>query len=159
MAARIRTHGISSEERKMFSNWCQDYSSVKNNMVSRDDILMEVNKILQTLNSIVYKLSVSRSQSEMNINVCQENISEFHHEEMWWDDAYVSLSMSVSQDVNNNNNNSNNLINNSECSSALCTKAYVVSGISRNRRASSFSRNRDKQGLLIFGFYFCNTRS
>ena len=103
----------------MFSNWCQDYSSVKNNMVSRDDILMEVNKILQTLNSIVYKLSVSRSQSEMNINVCQENISEFHHEEMWWDDAYVSLSMSVSQDVNNNNNNSNNLINNSECSSVI----------------------------------------
>ena len=99
----------------MFSNWCQDYSSVNNNMVSRDVILNEVNTILKTLHSIVYKLSVSQS----DFNVSQENLPEFHHEEFWLDDDYVSLSMSVSQDVNNNNNNSNNLINNSECSSVI----------------------------------------
>ena len=81
-------------------------------MVSRDDILMEVNRILQNLQSIVKKLSVS--QSDTNVNVSQEeNFSEFHHEEMWWDDDYVSLSMSVSQDFNNNFNNI------SECTSEM----------------------------------------
>ena len=95
----------------MFSNWCQDYSSVKDNMISRNDILMEVNKILQTLHSIVYKLSMS--QSATNVDVSQEMFSDFHHEEMWWDDDYISLSMSVSQDFNNNSTNI------SECSSEI----------------------------------------
>ena len=73
---------------------------------------MEVNRILQNLQSIVKKLSVS--QSDTNVNVSQEeNFSEFHHEEMWWDDDYVSLSMSVSQDFNNNFNNI------SECTSEM----------------------------------------
>ena len=102
---------INSEERKMFSNWCQDYSLVKDNMISRNDILIEVNKILQTLHSIVYKLSMS--QSATNVDVSQRMFSDFHHEEMWWDDDYISLSMSVSQDFNNNSSNI------SECSSKI----------------------------------------
>ena len=95
----------------MFSNWCQDYSSVNNSMISRNEILNEVNKILQTLNSIVYKLSVS--QSVQDVNVSQDTHPDFLHEEMWWDDDYVSLSMSVSQDFNNNFNNI------SECTSEM----------------------------------------
>ena len=106
----FRTHAISSEERKMFSNWCQDYSSVNNSMISRNEILNEVNKILQTLNSIVYKLSVS--QSVQDVNVSQDTHPDFLHEEMWWDEDFVSLSMSVPQDVNNNSYSS-------ECSSVL----------------------------------------
>ena len=64
---------------------------------------MEVNKIIQTLHSIVYKLSMS--QSAKNVDVSQEMFSDFHHEEMWSDDDYINLSMSVSQDFNNNSSN------------------------------------------------------
>ena len=77
----------------MFSNWCQDLSSV-NNMISRDEILNEVNIILQTLHSIVNKLSVSTSNQSLNVS--QENLPEFHHEEFWLDDDLVNVSMSVS---------------------------------------------------------------
>ena len=101
----------------MFSNWCQDLSSV-NNMISRDEILNEVNIILQTLHSIVNKLSVSTSNQSLNVS--QENLPEFHHEEFWLDDDLVNVSMSVSQDVNNNNNSSsNNSCNISEFSSVI----------------------------------------
>ena len=78
----------------MFSTyWCQDLSSV-NNMISRDEILNEVNIILQTLHSIVNKLSVSTSNQSLNVS--QENLPEFHHEEFWLDDDLVNVSMSVS---------------------------------------------------------------
>ena len=77
----------------MFSNWCQDLSSV-NNMISRDEILNKVNIILQTLHSIVNKLSVSTSNQSLNVS--QENLPEFHHEEFWLDDDLVNVSMSVS---------------------------------------------------------------
>ena len=102
----------------MFSNWCQDLSSV-NNMISRDDILNEVSIILKTLHSIVNKLSVSTSNQSLNVS--QENLPEFHHEEFWLDDDLVNVSMSVSQDVNNNNNSSsnNNSCNISEFSSVI----------------------------------------
>ena len=96
----------------MFSIWCQDYSSVKDNMISREDILIEVNNILQNLQSIVYKLSVSKP----NVNVSQESHQDFHNEELWWDEDFVSLSMSVSQEINNNYNNT---CNNSEFSSVI----------------------------------------
>ena len=89
---RLQTHV--SEEMKMFSTyWCQDLSSV-NNMISRDEILNEVNIILQTLHSIVNKLSVSTSNQSLNVS--QENLPEFHHEEFWLDDDLVNVSMSVS---------------------------------------------------------------
>ena len=74
-------------------NWYQDYRSVNNNMFSRNEFLIEVNSILQTLQSIVNKLSVSSPEVHVS--------HDFHQEEFWWDDDYVSLSMSVSQDVNN----------------------------------------------------------
>ena len=60
---------IVSEEMKMFStNWCQDLRSVNNNMIPRNEILKEVNNILETLHSIVYKLSVSQSVREVIVS-------------------------------------------------------------------------------------------
>ena len=95
----------------MFStNWCQDLRSVNNNMIPRNEILKEVNNILETLHSIVYKLSVSQSVPEVIVS------HDFHQEEMWWDDDYISLSMSMSQDVNNNYNS---ISCSSDCSSVI----------------------------------------
>ena len=94
----------------MFSNWCQDFRSVNNSMVSRSEILDEVNTILITLQSIVYKLSMSQSDNK-DVSVSQDILPEFH-DELWWDNDYVSLSMSVSEDVNNN----------VECSSVVSDK-------------------------------------
>ena len=85
-------------------NWYQDYRSVNNNRFSRNEFLIEVNLILQTLQSIVNKLSVSSPEVHVS--------HDFHPEEFWWDDDYVSLSMSVSEDVNNN----------IECSSVVSDK-------------------------------------
>ena len=84
----------------MFSNWCQDFCSVNNSMDSRNEILEEVNTILKTLQTIVYKLSMS--QSDKDVSFSQDILPEFDDDELWWDDDYVSLSMSVSEDVNNN---------------------------------------------------------
>ena len=68
VAARIRTHANSSDETKMFSNWCQDFCSVNNSMDSRNEILEEVNTILKTLQTIVYKLSMSQSDKDVSFS-------------------------------------------------------------------------------------------